>query len=142
MMTENVHRRPLQRPAEEDVETASSEIKERWKKCNVLDTGNTPTARCPTCNQLWNMLELAEVITTGALLRDESRGAHYKPDFSLPEPKTQGPDARIRVDGAVEAAPREVGEDDDREATRRSGPKISYEAIATPVLEPEPRWYA
>jgi succinate dehydrogenase / fumarate reductase flavoprotein subunit len=23
-----------------------------------------------------------------------------------------------------------------------SGPQISYEPIATPVLEPEPRWYA
>jgi len=31
--------------------------------------------------QLWNMLELARVITLGALRRDESRGAHYKPDF-------------------------------------------------------------
>jgi hypothetical protein len=27
------------------------------------------------------MLELARVITLGALARDESRGAHYKPDF-------------------------------------------------------------
>ena len=28
-----------------------------------------------------NMLELARVITLGALNRNESRGAHYKPDF-------------------------------------------------------------
>jgi succinate dehydrogenase / fumarate reductase flavoprotein subunit len=27
------------------------------------------------------MLQLARVITIGALNRDESRGAHYKPDF-------------------------------------------------------------
>ena len=27
------------------------------------------------------MLELARVIVQGARLRDESRGAHYKPDF-------------------------------------------------------------
>ena len=33
-------------------------------------------------NQLWNMLVLARVMTRGALLRDESRGAHYKvPDL-------------------------------------------------------------
>jgi succinate dehydrogenase / fumarate reductase flavoprotein subunit len=32
-------------------------------------------------NQLWNMLELAKIITLGALNRDESRGAHYKPEF-------------------------------------------------------------
>ena len=27
------------------------------------------------------MLELAEAMTLGALLRNESRGAHYKPEF-------------------------------------------------------------
>src|SRR5207245_1617869 len=31
--------------------------------------------------QLYNMLQLARVIAQGAVLRDESRGAHYKPDF-------------------------------------------------------------
>jgi succinate dehydrogenase / fumarate reductase flavoprotein subunit len=28
-----------------------------------------------------NMIDLARVITLGALNRSESRGAHYKPDF-------------------------------------------------------------
>ncbi len=32
-------------------------------------------------NQFDSMLELALVITKGALLRDEFRGAHYKPEF-------------------------------------------------------------
>ena len=31
--------------------------------------------------QLYNMLQLARVIAQGAAMRDESRGAHYKPDF-------------------------------------------------------------
>src|SRR5260370_30327564 len=31
--------------------------------------------------ELGNMLILAQVITVGALRRNESRGAHYKPDF-------------------------------------------------------------
>jgi succinate dehydrogenase / fumarate reductase flavoprotein subunit len=31
------------------------------------------------------MLELARVITLGALNRDESRGAHYKAGFSRPQ---------------------------------------------------------
>ncbi|MGH9526583.1 MAG: succinate dehydrogenase flavoprotein subunit, partial [Terriglobales bacterium] len=30
---------------------------------------------------LYNMLQLARVICLGALARDESRGAHYKPAF-------------------------------------------------------------
>ena len=32
--------------------------------------------------QLDNMLHLARVIVKGARMRDESRGAHYKPDFT------------------------------------------------------------
>ena len=36
--------------------------------------------RC-AARQLKNMIELARVITLGALNRNESRGAHYKPDF-------------------------------------------------------------
>jgi succinate dehydrogenase / fumarate reductase flavoprotein subunit len=35
----------------------------------------------PHARQLRNMLDLARVITLGALNRNESRGAHYKPDF-------------------------------------------------------------
>ena len=31
--------------------------------------------------QLQNMLQLARVITIGAFNRNESRGAHYKPEF-------------------------------------------------------------
>jgi succinate dehydrogenase / fumarate reductase flavoprotein subunit len=31
--------------------------------------------------ELGNMLVLARVVTLGALQRNESRGAHYKPDF-------------------------------------------------------------
>ena len=31
--------------------------------------------------QLYNMLQLSRVIAQGAAMRDESRGAHYKPDF-------------------------------------------------------------
>ncbi len=39
------------------------------------------THALPHARQLQNMLQLARVITLGALNRDESRGAHYKPDF-------------------------------------------------------------
>jgi succinate dehydrogenase / fumarate reductase flavoprotein subunit len=35
----------------------------------------------PHARQLRNMLDLARVITLGALNRNESRGAHFKPDF-------------------------------------------------------------
>jgi succinate dehydrogenase / fumarate reductase flavoprotein subunit len=57
------------------------ELTERWHKAGVLDHGSWANAPLSFLNQLWNMLHLARVVTLGALARDESRGAHYKPDF-------------------------------------------------------------
>ncbi|MCC7386781.1 MAG: succinate dehydrogenase flavoprotein subunit [Deltaproteobacteria bacterium] len=54
---------------------------EEWKSINVLDTARAPNQTLSFVNQLWNMLELAKVITKGALQREECRGAHYKPDL-------------------------------------------------------------
>ena len=39
------------------------------------------TQAVPHARQLKNMLQLARVVTLGALNRNESRGAHYKPEF-------------------------------------------------------------
>ena len=47
----------------------------------MLDHGAWANAPLSFLNQLWNMLHLARVVTLGALARDESRGAHYKPEF-------------------------------------------------------------
>lgn len=117
------------------------ELKERWKNCNVLDTSNNFNRSLSFVNQLWNMLELGHVITQCALLRDESRGAHYKPDFSLPEPKTKDP----REDPEwmrLWKARHEKWAKTTKAAYAPEGPTVTYENIDTPVLEPEPRWYA
>lgn len=57
------------------------DMSKRWEKLDVLDTGSVGNQAVPFANQLWNMIELAKVVAKGALQRDESRGAHYKPDF-------------------------------------------------------------
>jgi succinate dehydrogenase or fumarate reductase, flavoprotein subunit, Bacillus subtilis subgroup len=57
------------------------ELKERYKRINITDTARWSNQGVPFTRQLWNMLELAEAMTKGALLRNESRGAHYKPEF-------------------------------------------------------------
>jgi succinate dehydrogenase / fumarate reductase flavoprotein subunit len=57
------------------------ELMERWKHASVLDSGSWSNAPLSFLNQLDNMLHLARVVTLGALQRDESRGAHYKPEF-------------------------------------------------------------
>jgi succinate dehydrogenase / fumarate reductase flavoprotein subunit len=54
---------------------------DRWKRVNVLDASKTANQAIMFVQHLWNMLCLAQVVAIGARLRDESRGAHYKPEF-------------------------------------------------------------
>jgi len=57
------------------------ELMERYQNININDTTNWSNQGALFTRQLWHMLQLSRVITIGALNRDESRGAHYKPDF-------------------------------------------------------------
>jgi succinate dehydrogenase / fumarate reductase flavoprotein subunit len=57
------------------------ELKDRWGRVGLNDRGRWANQEVSFTKQLWSMLDLARVITLGALRRDESRGAHYKPDF-------------------------------------------------------------
>ncbi|WPB72758.1 succinate dehydrogenase flavoprotein subunit [Archangium violaceum] len=117
------------------------DFKERWKSCNALDTGNVGNRSISYVNQLWNMFELAEVIAKSALMRDESRGAHYKPEFSLPEPKVKDP-TKDPEWMALWKKRHEKWAKTTMAAYSVEGPQISYQDIPTPVLDPEPRWYA
>lgn len=58
-----------------------TELQERWNNININDTQKWSNQGAHFTRQLKNMLYLAKVMTKGALLRDESRGAHYKPEF-------------------------------------------------------------
>jgi succinate dehydrogenase / fumarate reductase, flavoprotein subunit len=57
------------------------ELMERYKNINITDTAKWSNQGATFTRQLQNMLQLARVITIGALNRNESRGAHYKPEF-------------------------------------------------------------
>src|SRR5256714_15340013 len=54
---------------------------DRFNRISINDSNLWATMALPHARHLDNMLELARVITLGALNRNESRGAHYKPDF-------------------------------------------------------------
>ena len=51
------------------------------KRINLSDRTKWSNQTLNFARELGNMLVLARVITLGALARNESRGAHYKPDF-------------------------------------------------------------
>jgi succinate dehydrogenase / fumarate reductase flavoprotein subunit len=57
------------------------ELMDRYGRISINDSNLWATMALPHARHLDNMLELARVIVLGALNRNESRGAHYKPDF-------------------------------------------------------------
>jgi succinate dehydrogenase / fumarate reductase, flavoprotein subunit len=57
------------------------ELDQRFRKVNLSDRSKWSNQTLNFARELGNMLILARVITIGAHARNESRGAHYKPDF-------------------------------------------------------------
>jgi succinate dehydrogenase / fumarate reductase, flavoprotein subunit len=57
------------------------ELLERFNHINLSDKSQWANTSFVFTRQLYNMLQLSRVIAQGAALRNESRGAHYKPDF-------------------------------------------------------------
>jgi succinate dehydrogenase / fumarate reductase, flavoprotein subunit len=98
------------------------ELKERYKNIGMADKSRWENMMAPFTRQLWNMLELAQVMTKGALLRDESRGAHYKPDF----PKRN--DERFLKTTIATWTP--------------NGPEISYDEVDVSLIPPRERDYS
>ncbi len=97
------------------------ELMERYKRINVNDTSRYNNQSASFVRQLWNMLELARVITLGALNRNESRGAHYKPEFPErnDEEWLKTTKARFTPDG----------------------PAFEYEDVDVSLIKPRPRRY-
>ncbi len=98
------------------------ELQDRFKKISINDSNLWATQAVPRARQLKNMLELARVITLGALNRDESRGAHYKPDFP-----DRNDDKWLKTTIAEYSG---------------EGPVLSYEAVDIGLLEPRKRDYS
>ena len=57
------------------------QIKERYRNISLDDKGKSLNQTYVFAHQFKSMLELALVITKGALLRDEFRGAHFKEGY-------------------------------------------------------------
>ena len=62
-------------------DTKLLELAERFGRVNLSDRTKWSNQTLNFARELGNMLLLARVITLGALARNESRGAHYKPEF-------------------------------------------------------------
>lgn len=98
------------------------ELQERFGKISINDSNLWATQAIPHARQLKNMLELARVITLGALNRNESRGAHYKPEF--PDRDDENFLKTTIAEYSMEA------------------PVLSYEAVDVSLVEPRKRDYS
>jgi len=97
------------------------ELLDRYKNVNLSDKSQWANTSFAFTRQLYNMLELARVIVHGARLRDESRGAHYKPDFPNRDDANFLKTTKAAfVDGA---------------------PQISFEEVDIQFIKPRPRVY-
>jgi len=68
----------------EDMQRARAEIKglrDRFGKVQVKDPGTNFNLNLIDALELSNMLEYSELIVSGGLAREESRGAHFRTDF-------------------------------------------------------------
>src|SRR5260370_12857861 len=63
-------------------------LSERLKKINLSDRTRWSNQTLHFAREMENMIILARVITLGALQRNESRVAHYKPEFPTPNAPT------------------------------------------------------
>lgn len=99
------------------------ELLQRFQKINLSDKSAWANTSFIFARQLYNMLQLARVVAQGAARRDESRGAHYKPDFP------ERDDANfLKTTKAYFAA------DADE-------PRFEWEQVDTSLIKPRPRRY-
>jgi len=99
------------------------ELLDRFKNVNLSDRSQWANTSFAFARQLKNMLELSRTVTLGALLRDESRGAHYKPDF----PDRNDEKFLKTTKASFTDAP--------------DGPRFEYEEVDTQFIKPRPRSY-
>ncbi|MEQ8822320.1 MAG: succinate dehydrogenase flavoprotein subunit [Sumerlaeia bacterium] len=66
-----------------------TELEERYEKIDLNDTVSSVNQTFQMARSLYDMIQLAKPIAKGARLRDESRGAHYKPDHFFDKPEKE-----------------------------------------------------
>ena len=105
-----------------ETDTKILELMERWNNIGVEDESSWANGELVFVREFYNMLQLARVIVVGALARDESRGAHYKPAFPDRNDKDW-----LKTTKATYTA---------------NGPKLDYEPVNIKYHEPKLRNYA
>lgn len=99
------------------------ELLKRWDNIGISDKGRWANQEVMFVRQLRDMIILARVITLAALKRDESRGAHYKPEFPNRDDEKYLKTTIAKFNPATNA------------------PEISYIDFEHSAIKPRPRRY-
>ena len=99
------------------------ELLKRWDNIGISDKGRWANQEVMFVRQLRDMIILARVITLAALKRDESRGAHYKPEFPNRDDEKYLKTTIAKFNPATNA------------------PEISYIEFDHSAIKPRPRRY-
>ena len=121
-----------------------SAMNERAQRCSLADTGNWTNQNVIFTKSVQDMIPVAQCILKGALMRDESRGAHFKPDFCMPSLSATDPtERRHEAEKWCDAF-----EENTRKYLKSSicswnghEPDLTYEDVDTRLLKPRPRLY-
>ena len=95
----------------------------RFRNINLSDKSQWANTSFAFTRQLYNMLQISRVVAQGAALRDESRGAHYKPDF--PDRDDENFLKTTKATFAPDA----------------DEPRFEWEEVDTQFIKPRPRKY-
>ena len=92
-----------------------------YERIGVDDKSTWNNTTTVFVRELKSMIDLAKVITAGALARDESRGSHYKPEFPERDDEAWLKTTLAAYDPALD------------------GPRLSYEEVDLSLIEPRKR---
>ncbi len=114
-------------------------------KCPLSDTSRWANQNVVFVRALRDMFPLARAILKGALSRDECRGAHYKPEFAMPDVDAEGPAERRRQAEAwcdrFEQNNRRWLKSTVATLSPDGEPELRYEDVDTSLIPPRPRLY-
>ncbi len=121
-----------------------AEFEARYKNIKLSDKSDWTNQNLSFARALDDMITMAGVITKGALMRDECRGAHYKPEFDIASPDADEPDA-LRKQATEWCKVFKKKSDKWLQSTiakyTPDGPEMSYETVDTTLIPPRPRTY-
>ncbi|HRF01724.1 MAG TPA: succinate dehydrogenase flavoprotein subunit [Pirellulaceae bacterium] len=120
------------------------ELEERASRCSLSDAGTWTNQNVVFTKALVDMFPLAKAIVKGARMRDECRGAHFKPDFAMPSLQATDEEGKRReAETWCDSFEANTAKWLKSTVVRFEGtdPHVTYEDVDTTISPPKPRLY-